>query len=126
MKRDMDLVRDILFAVESSDEPLDANDLVNRENSADKVVHHLLLMNAHGLLNVTGELLILNDEQEVRGHVDSLTWNGCDYLDAIRDHKIWQATKDAIAKAVGSTTMDIFKETAKLLAMQAIKAGLGM
>jgi hypothetical protein len=41
-----------------------------------------------------------------------LTWGGHDYLDAVRDPKVWHKTKDATDK-VGSWTFEIVKELAK-------------
>ena len=41
-----------------------------------------------------------------------LTWAGHDYLDAVRDPKIWHKTKEATDK-VGSWTFEIVKELAK-------------
>jgi len=41
-----------------------------------------------------------------------LTWEGHDYLDAVRDPQVWHKTKEATNK-VGSWTFDIVKELAK-------------
>ena len=126
MKRDMDLVRSILFKVEDADGPVKANDLVTKEHGAAEIAHHLCIMANHGLVATSSEFTVYNGGEDVTGTVESLTWDGYDYIDAIRDHTVWAKTKDAVEKAVGSTTMDIFKETAKLIAMGAIKAQLGM
>jgi Hypothetical protein (DUF2513) len=41
-----------------------------------------------------------------------LSWEGHDYLDAVRDPKIWKMTKEATDK-VGSWAFELVKEVAK-------------
>ena len=55
-----------------------------------------------------------------------LTWAGHDYLDAVRDPKVWQKTKDATEK-VGSWTFEIVKELAKSFVTEELrKMGVGL
>jgi hypothetical protein len=42
----------------------------------------------------------------------SLTWEGHDFLDSVRDPKIWAKTKSG-ALAAGGFTVDLLKELAK-------------
>ena len=60
------------------------------------------------------------------GFVRALTWDGCDYLDAIRDDGVWAKTKKLVREAVGSTTMAVIKDAACMVATQAIRARLGI
>lgn len=54
-----------------------------------------------------------------------LTWEGNDYLDAIRSESVWGETKQAISDSVGSVSFDVVKEVARAIALKAISAGLG-
>ena len=81
MKRDMDLVRLILLEIEGFY-------IDGYEASSVKYNGELLLQ--AGLIDKfcedsIGELT-----------AGQLTWEGCDYLDKIRDNSIWKQTKDAI------------------------------
>ena len=60
------------------------------------------------------------------GTIEGLTWDGTDYLDAIRDGSVWAKTKKVVADAVGSTTMEVIKQTAVLVAVEMVKAKLGI
>lgn len=93
MKRDMDLVRLILLEIESSEyDEIEDFKIDGYDVSLVKYNGELLLQ--AGLINnfyedSIGELI-----------AGQLTWEGCDYLDKIRDNSIWKKTKDAI-KAKG-------------------------
>ena len=50
MKRDMDLVRNLLLATERADCAIDAMDLYD-EYSNDQVAFHVEMMTAHGLID---------------------------------------------------------------------------
>ena len=89
MKRDMDLVRLILLEIESSEyDEIEDFKIDGYDVSLVKYNGELLLQ--AGLINnfyedSIGELI-----------AGQLTWEGCDYLDKIRDNSIWKKTKDAI------------------------------
>ena len=51
MKRDMELVRDILKTVEDSEGPVGAEEFVGAGWSMDTVYYHIRLMDAHGLID---------------------------------------------------------------------------
>ena len=89
MKRDMDLIRLILLEIESSeceiieDFQLEGYDIASVKYNGE-------LLRQAGLItefyeDSIGELV-----------TGSLTWNGCDFLDKIRDNSVWKKTKDVI------------------------------
>lgn len=122
MKRNMDLVRSILLETEKADSSYDAGRLVCEAYSIDEIYYHVELMQAHGLIDA----VIQKDwnGSVVLCRIEALTWDGCDYLDAIRDNGIWARTKKAVAETVGSTTMSAIKEIAVMIAVQAVKAAV--
>ena len=125
MKRDIDFVRSILVRTELAEGPFDASELLTDAHSDMRdVLYHVELMQAHRLLDAR----IHRDMNgnPIHGEIIALTWDGCDYLDAIRDDRVWTKAKKAVKEAVGSTTIGLFKETALMVGKQLIASKLGV
>ena len=124
MKRDMDLVRLILIEAEKADSCIGIESLVCDKYPLPVIGYHVELMSAHGLVDAKTS----RDwgGNVVDGSIKALTWSGCDYLDAIRDDGVWRRTKAAVKEAVGDTTLSTIKEAASMVAIQLIKANLGV
>lgn len=120
MRRDMDLVRYILLKTEEAEGQIGYEDLVTDCWSAQEVAYHVEIMYLAGLLDATA-MKDMNGTA-VRGYVNGLTWDGQDYLDAIRNDTVWAKTKRLVKEKVGSTTMDIIK----LVAIEVTKQALGI
>jgi hypothetical protein len=111
VKRDLDLVRDLLLKIEAADHKLSWKELVpaNDNAQAEKILRHLQMMEEEAGLaksipvHIQGHRLPQDLE---------LTWNGHDFLDAVRETTIWQKTKES-AEATGSFTFELVKELAK-------------
>lgn len=125
MKRDLDLVRSILIYVEKAEGEVDAEDLVTDDWPFEIVAYHVRLMAHHGLVDLSDDVRDMNGET-LSLVVSGLTWDGQDYLDAIRDPKVWAKVKKTVKEAVGSTTLEVVKQTGALVAMSMVKASLGM
>ena len=123
MKRDMDLVRRILLDVESAPREMNLGDFKYGGKTDNEVGYHIDLLVYHGLLDADVKKDWGGDY--ILATVSGLTWDGCDYLDAIRDNTGWAKTKKAIKDTVGNTTMAIIKEVASAVAKNAIFAALG-
>nr|WP_291585825.1 DUF2513 domain-containing protein [Comamonas sp. UBA7528] len=108
MKRDMDLIRRIALEVESQDvgEDLSGIDGVEEEVFA----LHVMWMKEAGLVDAViqeymgGETLAL---------VRRLTWDGCEFADAIRSDTLWKKAKDNVMKPSMSFTFDVLKDWLK-------------
>lgn len=124
MKRDMDLVRRILLDVESAPREVSLGDFDYEGKAENEVGYHIELLVHHGLIDASVKKDWGGDY--ILATVNGLTWDGYDYLDAIRDTKVWTKTKKVIKETVGSTTMAIIKETASAIARQTILSSLGM
>jgi hypothetical protein len=104
VKRNLDLVREILIEVESKN---DGRSLVFEAGQVSKEKwHHVQLALQAGLLREVGAV---PSAQRKKVH---LTWEGHDYLDAIRDEGIWAKTKAAVAETGGSATLEVIKAVA--------------
>lgn len=80
MKRNADLVRDILLSVEADHIDIKSDVTTN----LDIINHHLHLMIDGGLLNG-------KEINEGQWRIYGLTWEGCELLELIRDR--WEAIK---------------------------------
>lgn len=126
MKRDMDLARKILQAVESAGDAVHLDDLEKMNgisNYTDREVwYHVQLLDYAGYLDC---LMTQSDDGRLRrGIVYGLTWDGQDFLDALRDDSVWEKTKRAVRESVGSTTFEVVKcvavEASKRMALGAL------
>ena len=124
MKRDMDLVRLILMETEKADAYIDIEQLACDRYPLQTIGYHVELMTARGLIDA--ELQKAWGGMVVNGTILALTWDGCDYLDAIRDEKVWARTKKAVKETVGDTTMDVIKSVASAVAFGLIQSSLGI
>lgn len=123
LKRDLDLVRSILLRVEGADGALGLRDFSSDAYTDDVVAYHLQLMENRGLIDAS----FTKDwsGSVVKATIGGLTWEGADYLDAIRDDGLWRKTKDALARA-GAVTFGAVKEVAVAVAVASAKASLGI
>ena len=109
LKRDMDLIRQILLRIESWDQWLQSGfDMCGYEKNI--VDYNLVLLISRGL--VDGHV-----NRSIKGNphliVGQLTWEGQDFLDAIRSDSIWQKTKDHMkSKNLQSVPYEILNKVA--------------
>ncbi len=115
MKRDLDLVKEILLQIEAA--PTHLNDIkINITEQDPKLINfhlHLLLNAGYIEANVTDYGSVLPKR---------LTNSGCDFLDASRNNTIWNKAKDTAKEKGLSLTLDIAKE----LLITLTKASLGL
>lgn len=95
MKRDMDLVREILLKIEEEHVYTAIYNLKIDGYDMATVAYHCKIMHEAGLISDYGSQPGSNSIYSFA--VGSLTWEGNDYLDKIRDNSIWKKTKDTIA-----------------------------
>ena len=108
MKRDMDLVRKILFAVEDNE---DGN--VNLDNigySRDRVYLHVELMKEHGLVDAL--VVPASDGPEHRilaCRIRRLTWDGHEFLNEVRKDEVWEKAKKICLEKTGGLAFGALK-----------------
>jgi hypothetical protein len=118
MKRDMDLIRTILLdaEVQCSGEAILDFEIENYESEA--VYYHLLILEDSGLLIVSDEGTSLN--RRVLNPV-RLTWEGHEFLDAMRSDTTWNEVKSRM-NGIGGFVIDV----AKALAADIMRRELGL
>ena len=117
MKRDMDLVREILFAVER-DEGLEA--LSEKYGNA-LVAGHVAILKDAGLVEakIFGSDLL---RVPSAAHISRLTWAGHEFLDNARDNALWKKTLKFIGSKVSSVSFAVLTECLKEQALQLLKS----
>lgn len=123
MKRDMDLIRKILFACEAHEGGHAPRPMRIDGYDNEVVGFHILLMGEAGLLRVT--------DKPIHGNHSPiaiplrLTWEGYEFLDAAREQTTWEKAKGAIGTASG-VGFEIAKSVLVEFAKQKAKAVLGL
>jgi hypothetical protein len=109
MKRDMDFIRELLLKVEGGEKQFQTVGKVytgeTHSPELEKLTEHVRLLRQAGFIDVQAEsaagFLLL----------EGLSWRGHDFLDSVRDPKIWEKTKKGVEGA-GGFTVDLMKDLA--------------
>lgn len=117
MERNWDTIRDILLEVESITEPTAV--LRPESDVGWRYVEHMVLLIDAGYC--TGHVL-----RDVSGwataSITSLTWEGYDLLDSIRDEDVWTKMKNTLSEFSGKASVEVLKA----LATSYVKQQLGL
>jgi hypothetical protein len=114
MKRDMDLIREILMAV-SENPKCDGiyenffntpEELGIQNHSTEEVAYHASLLVSAGYLD--GEIRESFPIPSIKG----LTWNGHELIDNIKNQEIWETTKRRIA-GLSSVALSVVAQIAQ-------------
>ena len=108
MKRDMELIRKILFKIEEDYVGTALSNLSIEEFDRNTVAYHCKLLNEAGFID--DYKANYANGQIWRFTVGGLTWNGYDYLDKIRQDTIWNKTKEIITKKGLPMVIDVIKD----------------
>ena len=124
MKRDMDLVRKLLFEIQdctdlmsiSSGEP----ETMPAGYSVTQVDEHLRLLEEAGY--ITGEAARMLGGKDFAWMDLRLTWNGQEFAELARSDTAWRNAMQKIASTTGTVTLELLKATLETMA----KAALGL
>jgi hypothetical protein len=106
MKRDMDLIREILLSVEKSpEEGIENFTIVSF--SREQIIYHIRLLQDAELIE--GKLVGSGNAGIVWYGISRMTWAGHDFLDACRDEGRWGQAKEIFNKLNG-VTFDVTKQ----------------
>lgn len=113
MKRDLDLIRDILLHIEAM--PPEQTDLSSKQlknlcaNEA-TIASHIKLLLDNKFIEVT-HCVPQNENKDIY-FITRITMSGYDYLDTIRNPKIWEATKEKLKSIGGTVSLEVVKDVA--------------
>jgi hypothetical protein len=114
VKRDLGLIRDLLLRLEALPMGMYGAETISPDSlkvavegyDEEDIAYHPSLLQERGLIEVP-------DAQPMIGIVFTrLTWEGHDFLDAVRDPEIWRKTKQSM-DSVGSFSFELVKDLAK-------------
>lgn len=107
MKRDFDLIRKILLAIEEHTEDTAIQNLTIEGYNREQIAYHVQLIFEAGL--VKGDILFGLGSVKPRGYsITQMTWAGHDFLDACRDESRWAKAKEIFSHMDG-VTFDVAK-----------------
>lgn len=121
MKRDLDLIRALLFEAEKLglDDDVDAREIRLPPWTTEQIIYHLRLLDQTGLVETIDTSTMSGRSCILRG----LLPPGHDYLDTVRNETIWIQIKNRLADQGVSATLDIAKSLGTSLIAKAL--GLG-
>jgi len=121
MKRDMDLVRRILFGLEVHDDNSDLRNFKIEGVEVNTLSGHVHMMAEAGLI----------DAHEQRNRAESnwspkrVTWRGHEFLDAIRNDTLWSKTKKVVLEKTGGLSLAAIEAYAKHILKEILGIGTG-
>lgn len=109
MKRNMDLVREILLQVEATGAGKTIK-LNIADYGEEEIGLHVELMIGHGLIEGTTVPSGDGPAHRILSYrIGSMTWEGHDFLDAARNDSIWEKAKKKCLAATGGLAFDVLK-----------------
>jgi hypothetical protein len=116
MKRDMDLVRQIVFKLEDNEHGRAPRRLTIEGYTEEQIGYHVHLMVEAGLLK--GAKTSHMGSPSPSAIPTSLTWEGHEFADAARSDTVWNRAKSTIKDKVGSVGIGVMVEVLKQHAKQ--------
>lgn len=107
MKRDLELVRNMLFAVEDAPTGF-APELNFEDYTPSQVGYHAYLLIDAGLAK--GAELTHFGSPGPEARITSLTWEGHEFAEAARDPDRWKQAMKIVKDKGGSVTLDVLKQ----------------
>lgn len=119
MKRDMELVRLILLKIEEEYVSTALQDIKIEGYDKETIAYHCKIMYENGLISDYKPYYAGN--KLMWFSVGSLTWDGNEYLDTVRDESMWAKIKAFIKDKAVPLTMEAVKLAAPVLLEATLK-----
>jgi len=114
MKRDLDLIRDLLLYIEevtSFNNHIFGSSLdLDTTKSQEDIYGHIALLFDENF--IVGNLEVYMGNEPPHINIERLTSGGHDYLDSVRDLKLWKATKSSLTEVGGAATLAVVQAVA--------------
>ncbi len=119
MKRDMDLARRILLALEEAPFDLRGVTIKLPDVSEEALQYHLLILSEANLIKA-----IDASSRDGPSYLpERLTWLGHEFLDASRNDTFWKKAKTAVLEKTGGLAFDVLFQLLKSYARNAVLGG---
>lgn len=118
MRRDMDLIRHLLLLIEDQGSDMNSwiEDTIVEGHTEEEISHHIWLLSDGGFIDAIDLSTMECSSFKPR----CLTWQGHEFLDAVRDKDIWSQTLD-LAKHGGTNSLTALFDIAKFLVRKRIE-----
>ena len=122
MKRNWDTIREILICLEEMPPEKDCLQLTDfPSDRAYEYSYHVEILIEAGLID--GQMSKRAGPKGFRAM--RMTWEGHEFLDAIRSDTVWRKAKDSFVKGGLTMTFDLVKSVAKEIAVSYLKSTAG-
>lgn len=120
MKRDWDVIREVLLKVEegNGDKEISSEDFPEPERAL--VAYNMLLLREAGLVDGGGRDPSMGPPH---AFVNRMTWEGHELLDSIRDDTAWNRIKETAKEKSVDLTIDTIKILAKAILESLLRGG---
>ncbi len=121
MKRDMDLIRQLLFDLEAEEPSGYKNfDFKRYAGQYDLrlVAYHLELLTQAGLISARDRKTLHSGEELWWGV--RVSWLGHEFLNEVRSDTVWNAVKQKLSSTVGTVSFQVLGELARQVARQMV------
>lgn len=122
MKRDMKLIRELLFLLEDRSDASLLEDVEIPGHTPDEIKYHFNLMYEAGLISAEPVKSSTSD-RVIFVYPSCLTWHGHELLDTIRDESIFNATLERLRAIGGKAAINVLTSVATRLAIAAVTKG---
>jgi hypothetical protein len=119
MKRDMELIRKILFFLEDCSVIKAETELPIDGYDSDVIVYHMLLLAQGGLVDFEPQRT--KTGRIIRAHVLGLNWAGHEFLDAVRSDKVWRKLLKYAKDKGGALPFELLKVLGTELLKESLK-----
>jgi hypothetical protein len=119
MKRELDLIREILLEVERHDQPQKPFRVEAVGYAPDQIAYHVKLLAEAGYL----EAVDLSTHHDLDWRPRALTWQGHEFLDATRSASIWRQIQVVLKDRALSAPLSVIQDLATKLVASSL--GLG-
>ena len=124
MKRDLELIRKILLEAEACNEyPMYSDRLDFDGYDLETINRHILLLMDADYLDAE---CFPNESNMYLCIINRITMAGYDYLDSIRNNRVWDAVKrgiSAVAGGAASASLDVIKQYASQVILKELGIG---
>ena len=116
MKRDMDLVRQIMFQIEEKSNGISLIDIKVDGHTNEEIAYHVMILDEAGLVKAKNT----TTHQGFDYTPTTLTWKGHEFIEAARNDKIWNKAKDTMIEKAGGIVFDVLTNLLTSLASKAV------
>lgn len=116
MKRDMDLVRQVLLEIEKQPSTSVWVDLSIEDYTPEEITYHVMILCEAGLI----EAKDLSNHSSMIWKPTRLTWEGHEFLEAARDNSRWKKATSMVLEKAGGIAFDVLKQLLMKLMMEQV------